>query len=92
MAKHRISPEASQISIMVEHSREGRFVRAFCPLCDQVEETPAFDQDHAAAAVTSIAIIRQHLRGKHCVATPAVKITLHLQRRETPASPGRISL
>jgi len=86
MTRLRVSRQVSQISTLVDHSRKGRFVLAFCPLCDHAEEAPAFDQDHAAAAAASIAIIRQHLRRKHRVAPPEVKITLHLQPPASPAS------
>jgi len=88
MTKLRVSRKASQISILVDHSREGRFVFAFCPLCDHAEEAAAPDNDHATAAASSIAIIRRHLRHKHRVTTAEMETPFSLQPQVATAESG----
>jgi hypothetical protein len=79
MAKLRPSRKAGQISTLVDHSREGRFIFAFCPLCDHAEEAPIHENDMAAAKNSSITIIQQHLRHKHRVEVAPMKITFTVE-------------
>jgi uncharacterized Zn finger protein (UPF0148 family) len=75
--------QSFKISTLVDHSREGRFVVAFCPICDHAEEVPAPHGNHAKAANASIENIQRHVRRNHRTAARELKISIAANRKES---------
>jgi hypothetical protein len=62
-----LSPPAlrHEITTLVDHEREGRFVVAFCPICDHAEESEDGGGGREHAQYASVAKIEVHIRKRH---------------------------
>jgi hypothetical protein len=65
-----------KIATLVDHQREGRFVVAFCPICDHAEEAEDDGGGREQTASESIAKIKVHIRKRHQAAPARVKISV----------------
>jgi hypothetical protein len=54
-----------KITTLVDHGREGRFIFAFCPVCDHAEEAEDTGSGRDQAVSASVAKIEAHLRRIH---------------------------
>jgi hypothetical protein len=54
-----------RISTLVDHEREGRFIVAFCPICDHAEESEDDGGGREHAQFASVAKIEVHIRERH---------------------------
>jgi hypothetical protein len=54
-----------KITTLVDHHREGRYVIAFCPLCDHAAEAEDVGGGREQTASVSVAKIEAHLRRIH---------------------------
>ena len=71
----RLPPVAhDKIPTLIDHAREGKFVIAFCPICDRVEEASENGRGREGATANSIAKIQLHIRKSHPPKTKRVKI------------------
>jgi hypothetical protein len=77
-----------KIATLVDFHREGRFVIAYCPLCDHAEEAEDVGGGREQTASISVAKIEAHLRRIHRDKTTALKFTFH-HRPQTPSDPNR---
>ena len=75
-----IQPELSEsrhkIATLVDHKREGRFVIAFCPICDHAEEAEIGREGRDQTEPDSVAKIRVHISNRHRARTATVKISV----------------
>jgi len=76
----------ARITTLVDFHREGRFVIAFCPLCDHAEEAEDVGGGREQAASVSVSKIEAHLRRIHRNKSAALKITI-LSPPQTRPSP-----
>jgi hypothetical protein len=60
-----------KITTLVDHHREGRYVIAFCPLCDHAAEAEDVGGGREQTASVSVAKIEAHLRRIHRKRTSA---------------------
>jgi hypothetical protein len=78
-----VRPDSSvppgKITTLVDHQREGRFVFAFCPLCDHAEEAEDLGGGRDQAASASAAKIEKHLRKYHRGKSFKLKISINPQ-------------
>jgi len=74
------------IPTLVDHSREGKIVIAFCPICDRVEEASENGRGREYATANSIAKIQLHIRKSHPPKTKRVKISAVVRNRAFPPS------
>jgi hypothetical protein len=65
-----------KIATLVDHQRDGRFVVAFCPICDHAEEAEADGGGRGQAESVSIAKIKVHIRYRHRTKPAKVKISV----------------
>ena len=79
-----VSPD--KISTLVDHSREGKFVIAFCPICDRTAEATENGRGREEAMADSIAKIQLHIRKSHPPKTKRVKISAIVRTRAFPPS------
>ena len=77
-----------KIPTLVDHAREGKFVFAFCPICDRVEEAAENGRGREHAAANSIAKIQLHIRKSHPPKTKRIKISAVARNRAFPPSEG----
>ena len=83
----RLPPVApDKISTLVDHSREGKFVIAFCPICDRTAEANENGRGREEATADSIAKIQLHIRKSHPPKTKRVKISAVVRNRAFPPS------
>ena len=55
-----------QVSTLVDQQRDGKFVVAFCPICDWTEQVATVDERSREQVKTaSIAKIQVHIRKRH---------------------------
>jgi len=54
-----------EIPTLVDHHRNGRFVIAFCPVCDRMAEAPDDGRGREGTAAVCIAEIKLHIRKAH---------------------------
>ncbi len=75
-----LEPEFSapgpKIATLVDHQREGRFVIAFCPICDHAEEAKDDGGGRGQMESISIAKIKVHISNRHRVKPARVKISV----------------
>jgi hypothetical protein len=65
-ASDRLVPlSLDNISTLVDHQRDGRFIVAFCPVCDRMEEVAEAGRSRADATAECIAKIRLHINRAH---------------------------
>jgi hypothetical protein len=62
-----------KIATLVDHQRDGRFVVAFCPICDHAEEAEDGGGGHSQTQSLSIAKIKLHIRNRHPARSDTVK-------------------
>jgi len=63
---NRLAPASPQkISTLVDHHRDGRFVIAFCPICDRTAEAADDGRGREPAAAAAIAKIQIHISKAH---------------------------
>ena len=83
----RLPPVArDKISTLVDHSREGKFVTAFCPICDRTAEATENGRGREEATADSIARIQLHINKSHPPKTKRVKISAVVHNRAFPPS------
>jgi len=74
---HTESPDAEhKIATLVDHQREGRFVVAFCPICDHAEEAKDDGGGRGQTESVSIAKIKVHISNRHRARPLRVKISV----------------
>ena len=75
-----LEPEFSapgpKIATLVDHQREGRFVIAFCPICDHAEEAKDDGGGRGQMESVSIAKIKVHISNRHRTRPARVKISV----------------
>ena len=75
-----LEPEFSvpgpKIATLVDHQREGRFVIAFCPICDHAEEAKDDGGGRGQMESVSIAKIKVHISNRHRARPARVKISV----------------
>ena len=54
-----------RITTLVDYQREGRFIFAFCPVCDHAEEAEDIGGGRDQTASASVAKVEAHLRRAH---------------------------
>jgi hypothetical protein len=64
------------IATLVDYEREGRFVIAFCPICDHAEEAEDYGGGREQTQSSSIAKIKVHIHKQHHAAPVRVKISI----------------
>jgi hypothetical protein len=57
--------ELGKITTLVDYSRRGRYILAYCPVCDHCEEARVVDDDQHGAEAASIQQVRLHIRRRH---------------------------
>ena len=70
------SNQAHKITTLVDHQREGRFVVAFCPICDHAEEAKDDGGGRGQTESVSIAKIKVHISNRHRARPARVKISV----------------
>jgi hypothetical protein len=71
------SPISShRIATLIDREREGRFVIAFCPICDHAEEAEDSGEGQDQAQTASVAKIRLHIQNRHPLRPSRVKISV----------------
>ena len=65
---------SNRIATLVDHRREGRFVVAFCPICDHAEEAEDAGAGRSETRSASVAKIKAHMRHAHRSRMARVKI------------------
>lgn len=70
------SDSAAKIATLVDYQRDGRFVVAFCPICDHAEEAEDEGGGREHTASESIAKIRVHIFKRHHAKPAKVKISV----------------
>ena len=70
------SEAAHKITTLVDHQREGRFVVAFCPICDHAEEAKDDGGGRGQMESISIAKIKVHISNRHRTRPARVKISV----------------
>ena len=65
-----------KIATLVDHQREGRFIVAFCPICDHAEEAEDDGGGRGQAESVSVAKIKVHIRYRHRAKAEKVKISV----------------
>jgi hypothetical protein len=65
-----------KIATLVDHQREGRFVIAFCPICDHAEEAEDDGGGRGKTESVSIAKIKVHISYRHRGKPERVKISV----------------
>ncbi len=65
-----------EITTLVDHHRDGRFVVAFCPICDHVEEAKDGGQGRNETTSLSVAKIKVHIHKRHPAEAAKVKISV----------------
>ena len=68
-----------KIATLVDHQREGRFVIAFCPICDHAEEAEDEGRGRDQTQSISIAKIHVHIHKRH--RDNAARINISIVRR-----------
>ena len=81
----------ANIPTLVDHAREGKFVIAFCPICDRTAEASENGRGREDAMADSIAKIQLHIRKSHPPKTKRVKISAVVRNRAFPPSEMNIS-
>jgi hypothetical protein len=76
----QLPPVRGKIATLVDHEREGRFVFAFCPICDHVEEAGDDGGGREQAASDSVAKIKIHIRRVHREKPVGIKISVIRQK------------
>ncbi|MEI7534501.1 MAG: hypothetical protein WCK57_09035 [Verrucomicrobiae bacterium] len=62
----KLAPESrDKIATLVDHKRDGRFVIAFCPVCDWTAEATNKGLGAEEAASACIAEVKLHIRRAH---------------------------
>jgi hypothetical protein len=64
-----------KIATLVDHQRDGRFVIAFCPICDHAEEAEDDGIERGQTESVSVAKIKVHIRNRHNAKPAKVKIS-----------------
>jgi hypothetical protein len=72
----QLPPVRGKIATLVDHDRDGRFVFAFCPICDHVEEAGDDGGGREQAASDSVAKIKIHIRRVHPAQPVKIKISV----------------
>ena len=54
-----------KIATLVDHKRDGRFVIAYCPICDHAEEAEDNGDGRERAQSASVARIEVHIYKRH---------------------------
>lgn len=67
-----------EIATLVDHHRDGRFIFAFCPVCDHAAESEDTGDGREQTASRSVAKIETHLKRIHRKPV-ALKITIKAQ-------------
>jgi hypothetical protein len=70
------SEAAHKITTLLDHQREGRFVVAFCPICDHAEEAKDDGGGRGQMESISIAKIKVHISIRHRARPARVKISV----------------
>ena len=65
-----------RIATLVDHNREGRFVVAFCPICDHAEEAEDDGSGRDRTESQSVAKIKVHIHNRHRARAMKVKISV----------------
>jgi hypothetical protein len=65
-----------KIATLVDHERDGRYIIAFCPICDHAEEAKDDGAGRDQTQFDSIAKIKLHIRHRHRTKSAKVKITV----------------
>ena len=68
-----------KIATLVDHERDGRYVIAFCPICDHAEEAKDDGGGRVETESVSIAKIKVHIGSRH--STKAAKVKISVIRR-----------
>jgi hypothetical protein len=65
-----------RVATLIDRQRDGRFVIAFCPICDHSEEAENGGEDHDQTQAASVAKIRLHIQNRHHPRPSKVKISV----------------
>jgi hypothetical protein len=74
-----VEDSSTEITTLVDHQREGRYVFAFCPICDHAEEARDAGRGRDMALSDSVNKIKAHLRKAHRAKTANLKISVVLR-------------
>ena len=75
------------IPTLVDHHRDGRFVIAFCPVCDRMAEAPDDGRGREGTAAVCIAEIKLHIRKAHRPKSPRAKVSVVIRPQQSARSP-----
>jgi len=67
---------AHRIATLVDHQRDGRYVVAFCPICDHAEEAEDDGAGRGPTESVSVAKIKVHILNRHQSKPAKVKISV----------------
>ena len=75
-----------EIPTLVDHHRNGRFVIAFCPICDRMAEAPDDGRGREGTAAVCIAEIKLHIRKAHRQKSPPAKVSAVVRPQKSALS------